>query len=568
MLNDPWPIFDFCLQNLIFDDSDLFFVKNYLGLKNEPEALFAAYLFNISKKGELFLSYEDNQIFPSLASLFPDLSLKEQIEPLIIEGLKNISSHVIQKVKEIDFYPTKPICEFNNFYFLQRNWVFKNAIDKNLKKMMAILPSDLDEDLFYKSLTQEFLEKKLLEGQKEAIEKILKTNFLVIAGGPGTGKSYTAAFLIKTLLSSLDKKTNFKILISALTGKAVSKISESISKHIDAPFKAVTLHSLLNIKENSKKNFSEDKIEADLLIVDEASMIDIRLMAYLLDGLLPHTKIVLMGDPDQLSPIGGKNIFRDIVSCLPVKNIAKLTKNMRFENIEISNFAKLIQEKKTEDVFSFFQSDKIKFLDLNDEKDEKHKIIERALPYYHYISEKPDPITSLKNLEKFAILSCLRVGRLGVEEINEAIFQALLEKKRGWMVLPIIITRNDYRLELFNGMIGVQIIDLKYRKQSENSPIYFNIENTLKEMSLFTLSHFEYGFCLSVHKGQGSEFEKVMLIIPPSSKIFGNELLYTAVTRAKKELEIVSKKEIFLELIKTENKKSPNFLRLGDFREN
>ncbi|NGX33103.1 MAG: RecBCD enzyme subunit RecD, partial [Candidatus Anoxychlamydiales bacterium] len=265
-----------------FSTLDIFFAT-YLDPKTDEEAIFLAYLFLISRFG--FISIEikdDSTIYPSLEDLNMDtkdfLDIDAFIKKVIL-GSKNLSDKTVYQGDNSDEnYPKKPLCKFKNFYYLQKNFVFEKKIIKNLERLDNQKPTKLfDEDIFLKTLKNK--ETLNLE-QKKAVENAFLNSISLILGGPGTGKTYVASHLIEILSKSFDssKKDNLKIAITSFTGKATSHLKSKILKVVDnVDIDAKTLHLLLNLKEGKPKFFDESKLNYDLIIVDEASMLDLKL---------------------------------------------------------------------------------------------------------------------------------------------------------------------------------------------------------------------------------------------------------------------------------------------------
>jgi exodeoxyribonuclease V alpha subunit len=177
--------------------------------------------------------------------------------------------------------------------------------------------------------------------------------------------------------------------------------------------------------------------------------------------------------------------------------------------------------------------------------------LEHVLPYF------PKPTLNLHNIleqfNTFRILSPLRKGYFGVEEINRLIWQKLSQQdKPGWLPVPIMITTNDYEQDLFNGETGVLLCKYPYHKYSSENYALFPSripDEAPRRFSACLLPSYEYAFCMSVHKSQGSEFDRVIVMLPDGSEVFGREVLYTAVTRARKHIEIFGSNEIIKKII-------------------
>lgn len=332
----------------------------------------------------------------------------------------------------------------------------------------------------------------LLAEQKKAAEHVCLHPLTLITGGPGTGKTTTCAHLVQTLKNSAP---GLKIEIGAPTGKAAVHLERSLG--IEG-LKGKTLHTLLS---------GALPLKADLIMVDESSMIDASLMARLLGAVKTGARLVMLGDPDQLPPVGAGALFSDFVQ--GGSHVAALTQCMRCDLQEIVWFASAV----------------------------KRGAIEEALACP--ISRKPLPapkeLVAQVCCSGAALLSPIRKGPYGVDSLNTLFLEHYLQRwdKGSSFCAPIMIAANNKKLELANGEVG-----LLYRKKG--------MEPSLGDMAVFgqreipaaLLPRFEYAWCLSVHKSQGSEFENVVLLLPEGSQGFGRKVLYTGATRARKSLEI------------------------------
>ncbi|NGX48468.1 MAG: RecBCD enzyme subunit RecD [Candidatus Anoxychlamydiales bacterium] len=537
-----------------FSTLDIFFAT-YLDPKTDDEAIFLAYLFLISRFG--FISIEikdDTTIYPSLEDLNMDtkdfLDIDAFVKKVIL-GSKNLSDQILYQGDNSDEdYPKKPVCKFKNFYYLQKNFVFEKKIIKNLERLENQVPTKLfDEDIFFETLENE---KFLNLEQKKAVENTFFNSISLILGGPGTGKTYVASHLIEILSKSFDssKKDNLKIAITSFTGKATSHLKSKILKVVDdVNIDAKTLHLLLNLKEGKPKFFDESKLNYDLIIVDEASMLDLKLTAHLLNSRKKGSRIIFIGDPNQLPPIESGNVFSEISS---LENIEKvhLKQAKRFENSKITDLANAIKnsdEKALDEIFA-----KSNFYDIEDIYHAKKVILDMEKPSFFKRASEDIKIEDLfSQLKDFIILSAIKKGPFGVETLNQEIFSLFYNKAKlnDYLFVPIIITKNNYNLDLFNGEFGIlkiqKTLDGPIRKEA-----YFQIDDKIQKFEIFYLNSYEYAYSISIHKSQGSEFKKVVIIIPDGSENFGKELFYTAVTRAKNEFSIFSTKKIVKDLIK------------------
>ncbi|MES2345262.1 MAG: exodeoxyribonuclease V subunit alpha [Chlamydiota bacterium] len=409
-----------------------------------------------------------------------------------------------------DLIPRTPLCKFNDNYYLQKNWVFETRF---LKFVKQILSKKVEQ------VPMPHLENLNVE-QQNAVKLAFEHPLVLITGGPGTGKTYTAVHLVKAYL---EKFSEAEVIIAAPTGKAVSRLESAFesSKNV----RTATLHALFGLSQNSTFLEEGSIISADLILIDECSMIDAALFSHLVASIPDRARLVLMGDGDQLSAVESGSFFTDLKESGKVP-CASLTQCLRSSEETIISLAKAVNEADVDGVLPQITS-----CDLWKE------VIENFPgPFYEERSYKE----LLHALEKFKILSCVRKGPFGVDTLNELIFRYFLEKMQpdAFLAVPILITKNDYNLGLFNGDAGVLI-----RAFSEKTASYAFFSSG-KKIGLSLLPSFEYAYALSVHKSQGSEYDKVLLLVPVGSEVFGKEVLYTAITRAKKTILIDGDRDV------------------------
>lgn len=322
--------------------------------------------------------------------------------------------------------------------------------------------------------------------QKKAVENGLAKPLSLITGGPGTGKTFTAA--------EIAKAHEGKVLLAAPTGKA----ARHLKSKIDAP--ATTLHSLLR----------EKTLDADLVIVDESSMIPPNLFLRLFEAIQEGTTLILMGDVHQLPAVEGGSLFADLID-LSLIPTTRLTYCMRSDLKEILETASQILEGKPPS---------IPLLKLGFEDNNLDALYENLWSH----TKDLFPKSWCEEINSFRILSTLRRGPLGVDALNQFFYEKFAPSATE---VPILILQNDPKTGLCNGDVGVLL----------NEKEAFFPENGAR-FPASELPPYEYAYCLSVHKAQGSEYDHVLVLVPEGSEVFGREVLYTAVTRAKHKLEI------------------------------
>lgn len=407
-------------------------------------------------------------------------------------------------------YPKTPLVRQENRLYLQKNWALETLILIKISELLAREPIERDEALFALELTQI---PSLLEAQKLALQQGFQRSLTIFTGGPGTGKTYTASWFIRLLAQQ--KKGIYKVAIAAPTGKAAAHLASAL--HMQGPLpeylkcESTTLHRLLKLQPGMQRFYADWTIAADLVVIDEASMLDPSMLLHLLYAIGPATRLLLLGDPYQLSPIEGGSLFPDMAALFG----QKLERSIRMGEGELFALSQAILTSQIEKI----THEEIEWTKLIDE-------VMKRLPNPIYPTE-PDPLFCLEEQKKFRLLCVLRQGPYGVDALNRDLV-ARFQAKSGWFALPILIVENDPKQQLYNGTTGVLI----------GKKAYFSSPEGVRMIPEGALPRYDPAFFLSVHKSQGSEFEEVLAIFPPGSERFGKEALYTAVTRAKRKVTI------------------------------
>ena len=467
----------------------------------------------------------------------------------------------------------KPLILQNENLYLQKLWNCEQElctwIVNKSKQKQTILQAKRETLIAQLNV----LEKP--DAQQTAVLVSQLKELLILTGGPGTGKTYTVQQIIATFL---EDNPDLRIKLAAPTGKAAQRLNESLSPNLEELEMdlATTVHKLLGAKGVSG-NFSFNsvqKLPVDVLVIDEASMLDIFLWVQLIRALPEKSVLILLGDKNQLSSVEAGSILGDIcygftpefstlsddlfqeVEVLETKNplnncIVELTKSYRFSESsgihQLSLALKNEDEAKTNMLLASEAFEDVRFMDIS------QQTIDMVLTRYAI-----DPFFSMKELdfeflesESFQILCALRKGPFGVETINELSEKRIKERlnlsgSSGWYQgRPIIATANNSLLNVRNGEIGRTLVNL----ESNLYEVYFE-SNPQFGIPVPRIKDYEPGYAITIHKSQGSEFDHVAILLSNTgNSLLSKELLYTAITRARKSVLIAGDRKILPSII-------------------
>ncbi len=560
----------------------LFFLREEYGSLNEDAAIVALFLSLFERSGHVCLPL--------------NVPVQEWLQVLDLENPGINQNKIIRPdhlLKHNAFGSPEDqvpfVIEHDNIY-IRRDWLYELFVAESLKEISSDkikLPSGKD----YEEIISRFFSERsdMPDWQKVASALSLKNRFLVISGGPGTGKTTTVAQIISLLLYVYG--TSYRIALTAPTGKAAARMTQALRKNIAGhlvpdelkpgwPDEAKTLHRLLTAFDH--RGILPDpeirKLPYDLIVVDEASMIDLKMMGRLLKHLRADTKLILLGDKDQLSSVEAGSVLADI--CDKQVNrfsaaIADFLKQFGFKNIQESDDETGFSDSIVYLTKSYrFRSDSgIAVLadsvnKMNAEKSEKlivdHQSKEISFQPFHYKSDDlkslfssiADRIQRLSNLSHDLLirywsediwLTVIRRGPFGSVSLNKMVEDYLVKERfitpdSGWYHgRPILVTRNDYSLGVFNGDLGVCV------KASGGSfqVLFTDSDGNIKRVYPHRIQHFEPAFLLTVHKSQGSEFNNVSLLLPDrDTQLLTRELIYTAITRARNSFRVAGRMDL------------------------
>jgi exodeoxyribonuclease V alpha subunit len=478
--------------------------------------------------------------------------------------------------------------------YLYRYWDYQEKLAFLIRERVNEAPKDLDRLLLKEGLDRVFPDNGSNETdwQKVAAFTALTKKFCVISGGPGTGKTATIAKILSLIL---EQNSRQKIALAAPTGKAAARLQESVSrskKNIfsdNIPEPASTLHRLLGTIPGSPyfRYNAKNRLSADVVVIDEASMVDMAMMSKLVQALSPSARLILLGDKDQLASVEAGAVLGDICDTGNIhsfseafrrdfRNIAdgplsvpskaqdepkicdcivQLQKSYRFgEDSGIRAVSHAVNSGEPETALQYMHAEKYK--DICWKNLPGSDLLERNLRdaategFEDYLKAVDDPFQVFRLFDRFRILCALKSGPFGVPEINKVIERIL--KRRGLILpdrkwykgRPVLITSNDYNLRLFNGDVGIVLPD---PGSGGDLRVFFPNEGEApRKLHPLRLPEHETVYAMTVHKSQGSEFDKVILLLPDrDSPVLTRELIYTGITRARDRVEIWGTESVF-----------------------
>ena len=401
--------------------------------------------------------------------------------------------------------------------------------------------------------------ERFSDEQRTAAARAVRQWTTVLTGGPGTGKTSTVARILVLLADQAAARgERLSIALTAPTGKAASRLQESVERELaDLPpddsarvgrLEPMTLHRLLGWRPDNATRFRHDRanrLKYDLVVVDESSMVELTMMARLLEAVRPQSRLVLAGDPRQLTSVGAGAVLSDLVAGYdgdPASPVVSLTENFR-STTDIKTLAEALRAGDGDAVVDALRADsaEVEFVEtdepasvLRDEAVAAALVVRRA-------AEAGDAEAAVAALDQHRLLCAHREGPHGVRHWNRQVEQWLGEAigehiHAEWYVgRPLLVTANDYAMEVYNGETGVVVL-------REDGRLRARIAGTggLRDFATGRLDAVDTMHAMTIHKSQGSQARRITVLLPEAgSRLLTRELFYTAVTRAPEHVRVV-----------------------------
>ena len=482
--------------------------------------------------------------------------------------------------------------------YLQRYWKYESNLAKRIRELASRIDINVDHGLLQRDLNRLFPpdEGKEQNYQKLAALTAVLRHFCVISGGPGTGKTWVVAKILELLGGQKGQSLSHfapLVALTAPTGKAAARLIAAVGQDLTdnnlvksgLRWEGGTVHRLLGRLERD----SGDK--PDVVIVDEASMADLGLMARLMMTVPEETRVIWLGDKDQLSSVEAGAVLGDVCAgsnsatqdfgaqmhkLMGARNedkrgavgsgdslqdcIVLLEKSHRFApDSSIALISRSVNRSQTDRALQMMRDadpSEFQWVDLGNQGSENwaSSLASRIVGGFRDYATAESPEEAFDRFSRFRVLCALRKGPFGVESVNRTI-EGWLEKEglikpyqRWYRGRPILITRNDYRTGLFNGDVGIVLPE---SAADATQMVYFQDgDGSVRAVRPSMLPDHETVFAMTVHKSQGSEFDEVLFLLPDRpTRVLTRELLYTGMTRAIRRIEVWGSEGVIREAV-------------------
>jgi len=486
--------------------------------------------------------------------------------------------------------------------YLYRYWDYQSRLANAINRLASGAPPLAAYQASREMMDRLFPDTGEINWQRIAAAVALTRRFCIITGGPGTGKTTTVATILALFVEIYGRDTPPAIALAAPTGKAAARLLHAIARARESlpcaedikrqlPSQVSTIHRLLGARPGSPffRHNARNPLDADVVVIDEASMVDLALMAKLADALKPDARLILLGDKNQLASVEAGSVLGDLCAgCaefsrspdalmeirrltgfpLPQETgkpsspladcVIELKKNYRTQAsaAALPMLSEAVNRGDTDGAISVLESKAgagIAWRRLPSTDRIEAELRKAVADGFTPVVTSQTPESALERFGDFRILCALRQGPWGVENINRIAERILTREKAITIDGPwyhgrtILITANDYNLGLFNGDTGICMRDPAHGNRIR---AFFPSDNGLRAVLPQRLPPHETVFAMTVHKSQGSEFERTILVLSDrANPLLTRELVYTGITRARSHAEIWTGREIFAQAV-------------------
>jgi exodeoxyribonuclease V alpha subunit len=598
---NPEVLFDKFYSTGLFSDINLHFAEFLSGrCGGSPEVFFAAaFVSRASSEGHICIDLENLEIPEEIAGIAPeacgDAGLWEQslTKSGAAAGPGGFAPLVIEKPAML---------------YLYRYWEYERDLAENLITR-AQEPPGKDVLAVSARAVEGFMQGRVCsepDWQRVAACTALLKKLCIISGGPGTGKTTVVGDII-SLAFSLDQDVLPRIALAAPTGKAAVRLQEAVGEKLSSlglPVSEIpiasTIHRLLGSVRGTPyfRHDEANRLPYDLVVIDEASMVDLALMAKLVRAVPERAHLVILGDRNQLSSVEPGSVLGDLcgpgdmnrfsasftealhhLGAFPSGRAASMKRHSsgplldcvvelqtshRFGEAsgigKISHAVKLGKGKEAFDMLASgaFPDAKWKNLPVGDQF--ASAIASSVFEFFRRLSAAREPEEALDMFHDFRLLCALRGGPFGVGTVNRQV-ELLLSREgfippgsRWYRGRPVMITKNDYNLNLFNGDLGIILPD---PSAGDRLQAFFRSGGPVRSVALAGLPEHETVYAMTVHKSQGAEFDEALFVLPDRlAPVLTRELIYTALTRAKSRVEVWGRPEVFIGAVGTTTRRT------------
>ncbi len=597
---------------------------NKTGLFSEIDLHFGRFIsrFSVDATSEIFLA----AALTSRATGNGDICLKldsacESLHPDVKNGHEPLNCPPIEQWRKAllaspavgipgDRCPL--ILDDRNRLYLYRYWEYEKKLAESIQRRVKANIQSVDLQNLKGHIDRIFPENghPEINWQKTAAIIAVLRRFSVITGGPGSGKTFLIARILALLLE-MEPAGKLRIRLAAPTGKAAARLGESIreSKQIldcsksvkdGIPDEVYTIHRLLKPVSGTPYFYhgSDNPLPADVVVVDEASMVDLALMSKLVRAVPDQARLILLGDKDQLASVEAGSVLADICDRNVLQGVSKsfakrietvsggktrdsirpVSKNNPLQDCivvlpnsyrfsfsgGIGGLSRAVNRGDADEALDLLKDpaeESISWHEVRSHAELLRGLAKKIIGGYSNFLTLDDPLLALTALNRYRILCALKIGPFGAGEINTFAEQILTqqhlvqpgshgEDSPWYRGRPVLITSNDYNLGLFNGDIGITMPD----RGSGSSALYVFFpgdSGKIRRFSPHRLGEHETVYAMTVHKSQGSEFDAVLLILPDKDyPVLTRELIYTGLTRARKKVSVWGRQAVLETAIK------------------